>query len=78
MYLIGFYYLSYDIRDFITLIVMFMNPTQFSHTDTAELEMEAPSTLFAKLSDLTSFSELELLRGCCTQGCCESPEFEVL
>jgi hypothetical protein len=55
-----------------------MNPTQYPLADTAELEMEAPSTLFAKLSDLTSFSEIELLRGCCTQGCCESPEFEVL
>lgn len=55
-----------------------MNPTQFSHNDTAELEMEAPSALFAKLSDLTSFSEVELLRGCCTQGCCGAEEFEVL
>lgn len=34
--------------------------------------------MFAKLSDLTTFSENELLRGCCTQGCCGVSQNEIL
>jgi hypothetical protein len=38
----------------------------------AQNEMATP--MFAKLSDLSNFSEEELLKGCCTQGCCnENP-----
>jgi hypothetical protein len=37
---------------------------------------EMETQLVSKLSDLTSFSEEELLRGCCTQGCCGTGELE--